>query len=309
MKTKTNFSKEVILITGCSSGIGIALAKKLYDLNEFKVVITARSKSIEMLKNQFKENSCFIIREMDLNKSDHVNNLVSEVFNLWGRIDILVNNAGVCYRSVVEQMDEKSELQQMQTNYLSAFQLIRLLLPSMRERKYGKIINISSVSGILGMPTMSSYSASKHALEGASISLWYEMRQFGISVTIARPGFINSTAYKRVVLSKKAQLASALNGPYSEYYKFISPFVEKFMKISFCDSNKAANKVLRLVKKKNPPAIVSITLDAIIFEILQKLLPSTLFLKFISVFLPNGRTNRKSITDSADSSKFKIQTT
>jgi len=78
----------------------------------------------------------------------------------------LINNAGISYRGTVEHMDEASEMHQMNTNYLSPMALIRLALPYMRKRGRGKIINISSVSGMLAMPTMGSYSASKYALKG-----------------------------------------------------------------------------------------------------------------------------------------------
>ena len=81
--------------------------------------------------------------------------------------------------------------------------LVRAALPIMREQRAGKVINVSSVSGMLAMPTMGSYSASKHALEGATEALWYEARPFGITVNLAQLGFVNSDAFKRVVLSKK----------------------------------------------------------------------------------------------------------
>jgi len=98
-------------------------------------------------------------------------------------------------------MTVADEQLQMQTNYFGPLALIRDLLPSMREKGRGKIINVSSVSGMIAMPTMASYSASKHALKGASEALWYEMKPYGINVSLIQPGFIKSNSFHNVYFS------------------------------------------------------------------------------------------------------------
>jgi short-subunit dehydrogenase len=103
-----------------------------------------------------------------------------------------ISRPSASYRAVVEHMSEPEEQHQFDTNYFGAVGLIRLVLPYMREIGRGKIINVSSVSGMLAMPTMGSYSASKYALEGLSEALWYEVRPLGINVSLIQPGFVKS---------------------------------------------------------------------------------------------------------------------
>ncbi|OFZ18194.1 MAG: hypothetical protein A2Z20_11750 [Bdellovibrionales bacterium RBG_16_40_8] len=152
----------------------------------------------------------------------------------WKSLDVLINNAGVCFRSVAEQMDAKSELEQMQTNYLGPMMLIRKVLPTMRENGRGKIINVSSAAGLLGMPTMGSYSASKHALEGASESLWHELRPFGINVTVVR--------------TSKSILAEKVSGPFSDFYYYMAKFISMLMGRSDSTSASIAIRIREIIK-------------------------------------------------------------
>lgn len=102
----------------------------------------------------------------------------------------------------------------------------------MRKKGRGKIINISSVSGMLAMPTMSSYSASKAALEGASEALWYEMRPFGIDVSLVQPGFIHSESFKNVRYTERGLQSEAGSDEYSQFYNSMKPFITKLMGLS-----------------------------------------------------------------------------
>ena len=186
-------------------------------------------------------------------------------------------------------MDDDSEIHQLQTNYLGPLGLIRLVIPSMREKGRGKIINISSVSGMMAMPTMASYSASKHALEGATEALWYEMKPFGINVSLVQPGFIKSSSFQNVYMSKKAKLSSELDGPYSDFYSSMSPFVEKIMNRSTVGPDDIAQKILTIIKMQNPPLWIPVTPDAILFFYLRKILPRRLFHEIMYKLLPNSK--------------------
>ncbi len=278
---------SVVLITGCNSGIGAALARKFYSETELRVVITARAKSIAALRGSFKESERFLIRELDITNDDNIAALAAEVFLRWRRIDILVNNAGICYRSVVEHMDEESELNQLRTNYLGPMSLIRAVLPAMRERGFGHIINISSVSGMVAMPTMGSYSASKAALQSASEALWYELKPFGVKISIVQPGFVNSRSFQNVYLSKKARLSETLEAPYSVYYSSFSKFVERLMHMSHATPDRIANRIMKLVHQKNPPLWVPVSADANLFNILRRVLPKGIFHTLMFKMLPN----------------------
>lgn len=279
----------VVVVTGCSSGIGFALAQKLKSSKRFRVVATCRASKVNDLAQLLPENDNFLIRVLDVTDEKNREDLIAAIYQKWRRIDVLVNNAGISYRSVVEHMDDASEIKQLETNYLGPMALTRLVFPPMREQGGGKIINVSSVSGLMAMPTMASYSASKHALEGASEALWYEAKPFGIHVSIVQLGFIKSKSFERVYFSKKAQISQSLEGPFSDYYNNMGPFIERLMSLSLTNPDKVAKKIIRLIDRKKPPLWVSGTLDAVIFFWIRKLLPRRLFHKIMFSFLPGSR--------------------
>lgn len=282
--------KPVILITGCASGVGLALAHLFHKQTQYRVVVTARSRSLGKLHNLFVQNERFLIRELDITDEDSRRHLVTEIMLLWGCVDIVVNNAGISFRSVVEHMSEEDERLQMNTNYHGPMELIKLVLPSMRSKGRGKIINVSSVSGMLAMPTMASYSASKYALEGATEALWYEMRPFGVDVSLIQPGFLHSNSFKNVYYSEKAKYEERHDGPYSEYYKSMTPFVEKLMGLSQTPPEKVAQLVLDVVLTVRPPLWIPATFDAEFFYYLRRLFPRRLLHPFLFRCLPSIKT-------------------
>ncbi|MCC2678910.1 MAG: hypothetical protein K0R29_1486 [Pseudobdellovibrio sp.] len=287
-EAKTIF-KPVVLVTGCASGIGLALAELLYKDLHYRVVITARAGSIAALKNKFPENERFIIRPMDVTKAEDRQQLISEINSLWSGVNVLINNAGISYRAVVEHMTAEEEQMQFATNYFGPVNLIRQVLPHMRKLGRGKIINVSSVSGMLAMPTMGSYSASKYALDGLSEALWYEAKPLGINVCLVQPGFIKSKSFLKVRYSGQSGPENEMNGTYADYYKYMTPFIEKFMRLSFTTPNHVAKKILRIIKKKNPPLWNPATLDALLFYYLRRFIPRRLLLQLLFISLPNIR--------------------
>lgn len=287
-KTEQNF-KPVVLVTGCSAGIGLALAKLLYEHTEYRVVATAREKSLEKLRNHFLDDERFIVRPLDVTQEADRIRLYNEIKKLWGGVDVLINNAGISYRSVIEHMTEKDEEIQMATNYFGPMGLIRLALPHMRDTGRGKIINVSSVSGMLAMPTMASYSASKYALEGASEALWYETRPFGVTITLVQPGFIHSNSFRNVYHTELSDPTRNWSGPYSDFYKNMTPFVERMMNMSLTTPEKIAKQIVKVMKKENPPLWHPATLDAILFYYFRRLLPRRILLPILYWFLPNAK--------------------
>lgn len=267
--------KPVVIVTGCGSGIGFELAQLLKSKNQHNVIATCRAHRIDQLKQEMTETPHFKIRVLDITDEKNIYQLVHDICAEWGRVDVVVNNAAVCYRGVVEHMDSESEMRQLKTNYLGPMALIRAVLPIMREQRSGQIINISSVSGILAMPTMGSYSASKHALEGATESLWYETQPFGINVNLIELGFIKSDAFRNVILSNKAQMSSLIDGPHSEYYSSMTPFIERLMSLSLTSSRSAASRILKIIEKNSNRLRFAGTPDVLIFSLLKRILPSS----------------------------------
>ncbi|WP_246845199.1 SDR family oxidoreductase [Bdellovibrio sp. NC01] len=280
----------MILVTGCSSGIGLALARMLYEHTEYRVVVTAREKSVSKLYEEFKESERFIIRTLDVTSEQSRKSLITDINQLWTGVDVLVNNAGISYRAVVEHMTTKDEMLQMETNYLGPMGLIRLCLPHMRDTGRGKIVNVSSVAGMLAMPTMSSYSASKFALEGACESLWYEMRPFGVKVCMVQPGFIHSQSFKNVYHTDQSEPTRNWSGPYKDFYQNMTPFVERMMNMSLTSPEKIAKIILEVIEKENVPLWIPATLDAKLFYYIRRAFPRRLLLPFLYWCLPKART-------------------
>lgn len=203
---KSDDRKRVVLITGASTGLGLALTKELLDSGNFHVIATARRSSLHRFEDLgLFETENLWLRPLNVLSKSERDAVISEVNEKLGGIDVLVNNAGYCLRGVVEQVNETERLKQIDTNFRAPMALIRGVLPHMRKKRSGHIINISSVGGMMAMPTMSIYSASKFALEGATEALWYEVRPWNIKVCLIQPGFINSDSFKNVELTRESR--------------------------------------------------------------------------------------------------------
>ena len=277
-----------VLATGCSSGIGRALLS-LFDRDPYRIVATVLPSSIDLLEDDpILQSERVWIRKLDIVDYEKTSRIVRETEERWGPIDILINNAGISYRSVVEDMTIEDEQRQLQVNYLGPMHLIRECLPSMRTRRSGRIINVSSVGGMMAMPTMASYSASKFALEGASESLWYELKPWNIHTTLVRPGFINSLAFRKVLYSKKRQSETSPS-PYDSHYSHMTRFVEKLMGKSPCTSESVARSIFKVARMKNPPLRVPGTTDARLFYFIRRVLPRALYHKLLYITLPGIR--------------------
>jgi len=277
-----------VLITGCSSGIGRALLP-LFNRAPYRIVATALPDSINAFEGDpIAESERIWIRQLDIVDYDKVTKIVRETEERWGPIDILINNAGISYRSVVEDMTIEDEQRQMQVNYLGPMHLTRECLPAMRKRRSGRIINVSSVGGMMAMPTMASYSASKFALEGATESLWYELKPWNIHATLVRPGFINSLAFRKVLYSKKRQDASGPS-PYDSHYSHMTRFVEKLMGMSPCTSDSVAQSIFKVTRMRKPPLRMPGTTDARLFYFLRRLLPRAFYHYLLYRTLPGIR--------------------
>jgi hypothetical protein len=294
-KTKSSF-KPVVLVTGCSSGIGLALAQCLYQESKYRVVVTSRSSSYESLKSQFPETDRFWVRKLDVTSASDRAELIREIDETWDAVNILINNAGISYRAVLEHMTSVTEFHQMNTNYFGPVELIRLVLPKMRQLGRGKIINVSSVSGMLAMPTMTSYSASKYALEGMSEALWYELKPLGINVSLIQPGFIHSRSFRNVYYTELSKPETWEQGTYGDYYSNMAPFVEKLMEASFTTPAMIAQKILKVIKTENPPLWIPVTLDAFVFYYLRRLVPRRFLLPLLFATLPHSQEWAKDYT-------------
>ncbi len=175
---------QTILVTGASSGIGQSTARLLAERG-FTVFGTARKPASAKLHG-------FSMLPLDVRSDDSVRACVGQVIAQAGRLDVLVNNAGYSVTGAAEETSLEEAKAQLETNFFGAVRMVNAVLPGMRAAGAGKVINISSLAGNTAIPFSAFYSASKFALEGYSESLWYEVRPFGISVSLVEPGFVNT---------------------------------------------------------------------------------------------------------------------
>ena len=177
---------KVWLITGTSSGFGRSLAEEVLSRGE-RVIGTARDpKSLDELVKIAPERVRAL--GLDVTKPAAIERAANEALGHWGAVDVLVNNAGFSIVGAVEETSEKDLRDTMETMFFGPTALTRALLPSMRARKSGTIVQITSVGGLVTAPGFGPYSAAKHALEAVSEALSMEVKPFGIRVLIVEPG-------------------------------------------------------------------------------------------------------------------------
>ena len=182
---------SVILVTGASTGIGLATAVTLARAGH-DVVATMRNPahSPELAGIAAKEKLRVTIHAMDVDNDASVKNAVAEIIKQRRQIDVLVNNAGVGMMSPIEEMPLAEFRQVMETNFFGALRCIQAVIPGMRERKSGCIVNVTSIAGRFAMAPQAAYASSKWALEALSEILAQEVKGFNIRVAIVEPGVI-----------------------------------------------------------------------------------------------------------------------
>ncbi len=280
--------RPTVLITGASTGLGLAIARRLMSRDTHRLILTARASSMaRFAKEGIVETDRLWLRPMDVTVAEERQAVIEEIETQLGGLDVLINNAGYSVRAVVEDVDPDERIAQMDVNFLSPMQLICLALPGMRARRRGRIINISSVGGMMAMPTMSVYSASKFALEGACEALWYEVRPWGIHVTLVEPGFLNSDGFENVRWTAQSRDATADPAhPYHPHYQNMSAFVARIMKRVPAKPVHVARRVHWLLMHPAPPLRLPATLDAWLFVWLRRLLPRGIYHRLLYAMLP-----------------------
>lgn len=182
-----NVNAPVVLISGCSTGIGRALAAEFASRNWHVFATARKSTDINDLKNQNIETAV-----LDVTDEQSVQTCVDSVFEQTGRIDMLVNNAGLLLIGPLVELETSELRRQFETNVLGLAALTRAVAPYMIKKRAGKIVNISSISGILNTPFAGAYCSTKAAVTSFSDVLRMELAPFGIQVITVQPGGIKS---------------------------------------------------------------------------------------------------------------------
>ncbi len=262
--------EQVILITGCSSGIGLDAASALKQRGHRVIASCRRDEDLVKLKAMNIESLL-----LDLNSSDSIHAAFSEFFKMThGRLDVLINNAGFGQVGALEDISREVLCKQFETNVFGLMELTRLAIPVMRKQGYGRIINISSVLGIISMPFRGAYNASKYAVEGLSDTLRLELHSSGIKVITIEPGPIESRFRDNCVdfSLTNVDMGDSFFAP--QYTKMLSTYKSAKTDSVFTKSTQAViKKLIHSIESKHPKARYPVTFPAYLFIFLKKILP------------------------------------
>ena len=259
MKTK----RRVALVTGASSGIGRACAQQLASAG-----LTVYGTSRHPVRDH--RRGALPMLALDVRHDNSVRACVDRVMAETGRIDVLVNNAGVGMEGAVEETSLAEIRAVLETNFFGAVRMMRAVLPIMRKRRSGRIINIGSAAGFLPMPYSAAYCASKHALRGFSESLDHEVRRLGIRVSVIEPGFVRTdiVEHSRVAGAPFEPYISARSNPARAFRQAIARGV---------DPNLVARTVVEAATEKYPRLRYLPDGAARVVALFRAVLPSPLF--------------------------------
>jgi len=240
---------KVIIVTGSSSGIGLESAL-LLARNGYITYATMRSpeKDTSIKTAVQKEGLPIRVVQLDVTDDNSVKNAVDHIISEAGRIDVLVNNAGYSLGGALEDLSIEEIKSQYETNLFGLIRVIQAVLPTMRKQRSGRILNISSGTGIFGFPGISAYVSTKFAVEGLSESIAYELEPFGIKVILIEPGFVKTNFEHAMVVAKKAQDPAS---PYSELMQKIMANASELAK-NASDAELVANVIVDAASNPNP---------------------------------------------------------
>jgi NADP-dependent 3-hydroxy acid dehydrogenase YdfG len=250
-------ASKTVLITGCSSGIGHATAERLA-ADGWKVYATARRpETIEDLKAKGCERLA-----LDVTDEASMENAVGAVIEKEGAVGVLVNNAGYSQSGAVETVSLDEVRRQFETNVFGLTRMCQLVLPGMREARYGKIVNIGSMGGRLTFPGGGFYHGTKYAVEALSDALRFEVRGFGVDVILIEPGLI-TTNFGDVAV---ATVTDEEDGPYTHFNRKVSKLTTDayngpIAKLGAGPEAVAAT-IAKAISAKRPKARYPVTLSA-----------------------------------------------
>jgi NAD(P)-dependent dehydrogenase (short-subunit alcohol dehydrogenase family) len=278
---------ELVLITGTSSGIGLATAVECAAAGH-RVVATMRGleKRGALEEAVAARGARLDVEQLDVTAAD-AGEKVRELVLKYGPIYAVVNNAGIAIAGVFEEQSEVDARDQFETNVFGPMAVTRAVLPAMRAAGRGRVINISSISGRVGFPALGMYAATKHAIEGFSEALRWEVEPFGVDVCLVEPGTF------RTPIFFDNQRRAARQGEMSEY-RAINEALEK---LYLEGAEKApppdavGQAIARLVSAARPPFRTVVGRDARALVTLRRVVPERLFASGIRrlINLPRAR--------------------
>ncbi|MCC5615042.1 SDR family NAD(P)-dependent oxidoreductase [Nostoc sp. CHAB 5836] len=252
---------RIWFITGCSKGLGRALAETVLERGE-TVVLTARNlQQIEDLVTKFPNRTLAV--QLDVTKPKEIQEAVKQAIAKFGRIDVLVNNAGYGVLGAIEEVSNEEVRRQFETNFFGVLEVLRNVLPQMRQQRSGHILNISSVGGFVSYAGTGIYNGAKFAIEGISEALAQEVTPLGIKITIVEPGAFRTNFVTRslVITDSEINDYESVIGEMRQGARDILDMKLEFLEPG--DPKKAALAMIQVVDSENPPLRLLLGEDAI----------------------------------------------
>ena len=233
------------LITGCSTGFGREIARAALQAGHSVVVTARRADAVQDFGDEFGDRALAVA--LDVTDAGQIAAVVAAADKAFGGIDVLVNNAGHSYLSAVEEGDDAEVRKLFDVNYFGAVDMIKAVLPSMRARGSGHIVNISSMTGLVANPPNAYYSSTKFALEAVTEALATEVRPLGVKVIAIEPGAFRTDWAKRSMKESDT--------PISDYADVAArkDLIKQFADHLPGDPRKVAEAVLMVTELEDPP--------------------------------------------------------
>jgi NAD(P)-dependent dehydrogenase (short-subunit alcohol dehydrogenase family) len=244
------------LITGCSTGLGRALAEAVLDRGEYAVVTARDAAGVRDLADAHPDTALALA--LDVTDHRQVAEVVEQAQQRFGAVDVLVNNAGYGYRAAVEEGDEADVERLFATNFFGAVAATKAVLPGMRARRSGAIVNISSIGARITPAGSGYYSATKAALEGLTGSLRKEVEPLGITAMVVEPG-----AFRTDFSGRSLQQSAEAISDYADTAGRRRKEHDTTHGTQPGDPAKAAQAIIRAVEVAEPPALLVLGQDAV----------------------------------------------
>jgi NAD(P)-dependent dehydrogenase (short-subunit alcohol dehydrogenase family) len=248
--------QAVWMITGSSSGLGRALAEKVLEQG-YRAVLAARTPdAVRDLVDAYDGRALAVA--LDVTERAQVDAAVKAAHDRFGQVDVLVNNAGYGYIAAIEEGEDAGIRAQFETNVHGVIALMQAVLPGMRRRGKGHVVNISSIGGLTTFPNVGYYHASKYALEGLSETLAKEMAPFGIGVTVVEPGAFRTEFRGRSMQQSRIRIPEFADTLGKQRDALLASHGKQQN-----DPAKGAQAIIEAVQAKQPPMHLLLGADAL----------------------------------------------
>jgi NAD(P)-dependent dehydrogenase (short-subunit alcohol dehydrogenase family) len=278
MPSASEENRGTVLVTGGTDGLGRAAAVLLAE-HGYRVFAGGRGAERRTALDEFAREHKLPLETLELDVCDDasVNAAVSEIERRAGPVDILVNNAGIAIAAVMEEVSLADLRKQYETNIFGVLRTTQRVLPHMRQRRRGRIINMSSIAGRISSPIMGPYSSSKHALEAISDSMRLELYPFGVAVVMIEPGYIETSMNRTAAELSSTYAKGAAHSPYRVVYQGFLSSWQKTRKASKYRPEDCARVILQAIEETPPRARYLVTREAKIAAFMRLVMPDRVF--------------------------------